>query len=430
MNIIQITPGAGAMYCGNCFRDNALVKELRKLGHDALMVPLYLPLTLDEEDQSSGIPIFYNGINVYLEQKSAWFRHAPKWVHQLFSSRKLLKMASGSAAKTRASDLGDITLSMIHGEDGNQARELRQLIDYFKQNTKPDIICLSNVLLAGMARQLRSELKCPVACVLQGEDTFLDALPDSHRDITWKALRERCADIDLFIPPSQYFGELMTRRLALPTEKVQVIPDGIDLTGYQIGTPPAKPTIGYFARMCREKGLDTVVDAFIVLKKQNRVPNLQLKIGGGCGPTDQILVDALKQRLSAAGFLKDVSFHPNVTRAEKLEFMRSLTVFSVPALYGESFGLYLLEALASGVPVIQPRHAAFPEIVEQTGGGILCDPGSADKLAEGLASLLLDPSRARSLGRTGCETVRARYTANAMALETLRAFQKTMDRGI
>src|SRR5215467_4818424 len=78
VKIIQITPGAGAMYCGNCLRDNALVEALRRLGHEVLMVPLYLPLTLDEPDQSTNTPIFFSGINVYLEQKSASFRRIPE----------------------------------------------------------------------------------------------------------------------------------------------------------------------------------------------------------------------------------------------------------------------------------------------------------------------------------------------------------------
>jgi hypothetical protein len=81
MNIVQITPGAGSMYCGGCFRDNSLVAALRKQGHQTLMVPLYLPLTLDEPDQSAGTPIFFGGINVYLDQKSALFRKAPRWLH-------------------------------------------------------------------------------------------------------------------------------------------------------------------------------------------------------------------------------------------------------------------------------------------------------------------------------------------------------------
>ncbi len=423
MNIIQITPGAGSMYCGNCFRDNALVAALRAKGHEALMIPLYLPLTLDEADQSSGVPIFYNGINVYLEQKSAWFRNAPKWLHRLFAAPALLKMASGRAAKTRASDLGDITLSMILGENGNQARELEQLITFLKEHSKPDIICLSNVLLAGLARQLRSQLDCPVACVLQGEDSFLDALPDSHRGRVWQALKERCGDIDVFIPPSHYFGELMTRRLELPPERVKVISDGINLEGYEMAVAPEKPTIGFFARMCREKGLDVLVEAFILLKQQNAIPHLQLKVGGGCGPTDEPFVNELKGRLNAANCLRDVSFFPNVDRADKQRFYRSLTVFSVPALYGESFGLYLLEAMASGIPVVQPRHAAFPEIIAASRGGMICEPGSATALAAALGDLLKNTQRARSLGEQGRNAVMNHYSAGAMAARTVEVFE-------
>lgn len=431
MNIIQITPGAGAMYCGNCFRDNALVAALRRMGHSVLMVPLYLPLTLDEEDQSSGVPIFFNGINVYLEQKSEWYRTAPDWLHRVFGSPGLLKYAAGHAAKTRAADLGDITVSMMRGEEGNQARELGQLIAFLKTQHKPDIICLSNALLAGLARRLKSELGAPVACVLQGEDTFLDALPESHRALAWKTLAERCADIDLFIPPTQYFGRLMRERLQLLEHRVCVIFDGINLDGYAPSTinhpPPTTPTLGYFARMCREKGLDTLVEAFILLKERDNVKSLKLKIGGSCGPSDWPLVERLRERLKAKVFLDDVEFHPNVDRASKQAFLRSLSVFSVPALYGESFGLYLIEALASGVPVVQPRHAAFPELVEHSGGGVLCEPGDPKALALALEPLLLDPDHARALGTSGRKAVEEKFSAQAMAAETIRAFEEVLN---
>src|SRR6266567_959831 len=109
MNIVQITPGAGGMYCGNCFRDNALVGALRKIGHPTLMVPLYLPMTLDEADNSAGTPLFFNGLNVYLEQKSAFFRKAPRWLHRAIASPRLLKWASGRAVRTRADDVGEIS---------------------------------------------------------------------------------------------------------------------------------------------------------------------------------------------------------------------------------------------------------------------------------------------------------------------------------
>ena len=271
------------MFCGNCFRDNALVAALRQQGHDVLMVPLYLPLTLDEEDQTRGTPIFFNGVNVFLEQKSPWFRTAPEWVHRLSASPRLLKWAAGRAAKTRAADVGDITLSMIRGEHGHQARELEELIAFLKTQPKPDIVCLSNALLAGMARRLKSELGAKIVCVLQGEDSFLDALPDDVRFLAWKTLAERCADIDLFIPPTRYFGDRMRERLKLPEDRVRVIYDGISLDGYDEAKAPQTPTLGFFARMCREKGLDVLVEAFILLKEGRRVENLKLKLGGGCG---------------------------------------------------------------------------------------------------------------------------------------------------
>ena len=213
----------------------------------------------------------------------------PTWLHRLSASPALLKLASGRAAKTRAADLGEITLSMIRGEEGNQARELEQLIAFLKTQPKPDIICLSNALLAGMARRLKSELRVPIACVLQGEDTFLDALPEPHRAFAWQTLAERCADIDLFIPPTQLFRPTACANgSSCPRNRVRVIYDGINLDGYETAqTPTRNPTLGYFARMCREKGLDTLGGGVHHFEgAQHRVKNLKLKVGGGCGPSD------------------------------------------------------------------------------------------------------------------------------------------------
>ncbi|MDB6034938.1 MAG: hypothetical protein JWM16_5276 [Verrucomicrobiales bacterium] len=415
------------MYCGNCFRDNALVSALRNLGHETLMVPLYLPMTLDEEDQSQGTPIFFGGVNVYLEQKSALFRRMPHWLHNLLASPKVLKWAAGKAAKTRAEDVGELTLSMLRGEEGYQARELDNFITWLKDQPKPDLICLSNALLAGMVRKLRTELGIPVICMLQGEDSFLDSLPEHIRGVVWQTLAERCAEVDHFIAPSRYFGDLMARRLSLPPERVSVAFNGINLEGYPIAqpTPSAEPPVlGYFARMCREKGLATLVDAFILLRRSGRVPNLKLRIGGGCGPSDEAFVEELRGKLSSNGLLGSVEFRPNVTRPEKLEFFKGLTVFSVPALYGEAFGLYVIEALAAGVPVVQPRTASFPELVEATGGGLLCEPGSATALADSIESIVLDPVRARELGARGRIAVQKTFSLDAMTRGVLQVYER------
>jgi len=430
MNIVQITPGAGGMYCGNCFRDNALVAALRRQGHEVLMVPLYLPMTLDEEDQSAGTPTFFSGINVYLEQKLSFFRRAPDWLHRLLESPALLKWAAGKAARTRAEELGDLTISMLRGEEGNQARELDELIGWLRQKPHPDVVCLSNALLAGLVRKLKQELRSPVVCMLQGEDYFLDSLPQAQRDEAWKTLAARAAEADLFLAPSRYFGDLMCRRLNLPAGRVRVVFNGINLDGYDKNAERetrnaeqrSAPVLGYFARMCREKGLDRLVEAFILLKRRERTKDLKLRVGGGCGPSEEPFVNALRERLKTNGVLHDVEFHPNIDRAAKLDFLRSLTVFSVPALYGEAFGLYVAEALASGVPVVQPRAASFPELIEGTGGGVLYEPGDVKALADAVESLLADPEKLRALSQAGRKAVLQDFSANRMAENIARVF--------
>ena len=427
MRIIQITPGAGGMYCGNCFRDNALVAEFRRQGHEVLMIPLYLPMTLDEEDQSSGIPVFFGGINVYLEQKVPLMGKMPDWLHKQLASPALLKWASGRAAKTRAADLGDLTLSMIKGEEGKQIREIEELVAYLRQHQLPDVISLSNALLVGMARRLKRDLNVPVVCNLQGEDSFLDSLPESFRQKTWDALSERCRDVDLFISPSQYFAEVMGGRLRIPAEKMVIVHNGLHLDGWTTNnTAPNPPVLGYFARMCKEKGLDTVVDTFILLKKRGRVPNLKLHVGGAMGPSDELFVNELKLRLQGNGALGDATFFSNLSKEQKQQFFRRISIMCVPAMYSEAFGLYLLEAWAAGVPVVQPPAASFPELVSATGGGLIARSPTPEALADSIEELLLDEQKRQSMGRSARAAMEERFTAELMARNMTEAFARVV----
>jgi len=430
MNIVQLTPGAGGMFCGNCFHDNTLVAALRRMGHDVVMLPMYLPIRLDEADQSAGMPVFFGGINVYLEQKFPFFRHAPRWLHRWMNSPRLLAWAAGRAARTRAAEVGVLTLSMLRGEQGAQDREITELITWLKTQSRPDILCLSNALLIGMVRRVRGELGVPVVCLLQGEEPFLDALPEPHREPVGRELTARAAEVDAWIAPSRWAADRMIARLKLPPERVHVVYNGINLAGFGEPAPSAAraapPVLGYFARMCREKGLDTLVEAFIELRRHGQVPNLKLRIGGGCGPGDEPFVNDVRTRLAGVNLLQDTSFHPNLSRADKIAFLRDLTVFSVPALYGEVFGLYLIEAMACGVPVVQPRHGAFPEVLEATGGGVLCEAGNVSSLAGSIEQLLLNPDRARSFGDAGRRAVRERFDDGAMARATFAVLEKVV----
>jgi glycosyltransferase involved in cell wall biosynthesis len=279
---------------------------------------------------------------------------------------------------------------------------------------KPDIVCLSNSLLIGLAPRIREELRIPIICSLQGEDAFLDSLPEPYREQCWHLVQEHSADINRFIAPSRYYSTLMQERLRLDAAKTAVIYNGIDLEGFApAGALPKFPTVGFLARMCREKGLDILVEAFI--KLASRIPDARLQVGGTQTDADRSFVDELKGRLEQAGIAKVVQLRPNLTHAEKQQFLRQLTVLSVPSRSGEAFGLFVIEALASGVPVVQPKTGAFPELIEVTGGGVLHAPGDAGSLADALERLLLDPAQVAQLGRHGREIVGAHFTSDAMA---------------
>jgi glycosyltransferase involved in cell wall biosynthesis len=413
MRLTHLTAGTGSFFCGTCLRDHALVKALRQRGHDALIVPLYLPLVLDDSGSRQESPLFFGGINVYLQQKSAFFRHTPRWLDDLLDSPALLRQAGRKAGMTDPRELGEMTLSMIRGEHGHQAKELDKLVAWLVKQ-KPDLLCLSNSLLIGVARRVREELRVPIICSLQGEDAFLDSLPEPYRERCWQLVRERAADVQWFVAPSRYYSALMRERLQLAPENIVVIHNGIDLDGFApAAARPEFPTVGFLARMCRDKGLDILVEAFIKLAP--RVPGARLKIGGTQTEADRAFVNDLTERLAQAGVANAVRFLPNLTHAEKQQFLRGLTVLSVPSRWGEAFGLFVIESLASGVPVVQPGNGAFPELIELTGGGILFAQEDASSLANALEKLLLDPARAAGLGRCGREIVNAHFTSHAMA---------------
>jgi glycosyltransferase involved in cell wall biosynthesis len=428
VNIVQITPGAGGMFCGGCFRDNALVAALRKRDQNVLMVPLYLPLTLDEQDQTAGTPTFYNGINVYLEQRSKLFRKAPRWVHRLAGSPRILKLLSKRAVKTRPADVGDLTLSMLQGENGHQARELDQLIDFLRtQDEKPDVVVLSNALMMGMVRKIRLELDCPVIVTLQGEDWFVNSLPEKFRETCWQHLVHRAQEVDLFVSPSQYYAAEMMRYLQVEPDRLRIVHNGINLDGYmQSAVAPHPPSLGYFARMCEEKGLGLLVDTFIELKRRDRVPHFKLRVGGGCGPSDEPYVEELKNKMRKAKCLKDAEFYPNLSRGDKLAFFRQLTVFCTPAMYGESFGLYLIEAMAAGVPAVMPRAAAFPEIFEAVGAGVLADANPV-ALADAIMPFLRDPNTAREYGERVRESTHNLFSVDLMAERMVAVYEEAAE---
>jgi glycosyltransferase involved in cell wall biosynthesis len=398
-------------------RDNALARELHRSGHDVTIAPMYLPLMLDDA-MLPGVehaPIFFGGINVYLQQKLAFFRRTPAALDRLLNTSGLLRWAARHSHMTSAREHGEMTLEMLHVGTSRFRKEWDKLLAWLEPE-QPDLICLSNALLAGFAAGLKQRLGVPIVTFFQGEDSFLDGLPEPHRARCWAALAEALAGSDLLLAPSRFYAGSMSLRLGLPAGMIATLPNGMALEGYAAATaPPVSPVIGYLARMIREKGLELLVEAFLILAGELADAASRLAVAGAVTPADEPLIASLKRRIERAGLESRVTWLPNLSRDDKIEFLRGLTLFSVPAVYVEAFGLYVIEAMACGIPVVQPDASAFPEIVAATGGGVCVPPRDPRALARTWQQLLADPERRAALGAAGRSGVERHYSARTMA---------------
>lgn len=424
MKVVYVTPGSGwSFYCQNCFRDSALLKSLLRVGHDVVRVPMYLPSNLDSGDKIAGTPVFYGAINVYLKEKLPFYRHAPLWLERIFDSHVLLNIAAKKAGSTRAAGLEEMTLSMLHGEMGRQASELDHLIQYLKNEIAPDVVHISNALLLGLAHKLKNDLGAGVVCSLQDENEWVDLMDEHYQEHVWNLMAKKAEDVDFFVTASQYFLEKSQKQLNIPAEKIKVVYGGICLDGYlKSPLPFDPPVLGFLCRMSEYFGFGILTDAFIKLKKDSRFKDLRLHLTGGYSGDDKFYVNTQMKKITQNGFARDVQIFKDFKKDSRIQFLKSLTLLSVPVPSGEAFGAYQVESLAAGVPVVQPNVGCYPEFIEATNGGVLYEPNTPEQLAGAIADLLEDPERVRKLGKKGQGAVMEQFSMDTMAKNIARIY--------
>ena len=415
------------MYCGSCLRDNALATELIARGHDVTLLPVYTP-TLTDEANVSGDKVFFGGISVYLEQYIPLFRHSPSWLDRLWDSSSMLKLASRRSLSTSPKMLGELTVSMLKGDDGFQRKEILKLLEWLKHEGPPDVISLPYTLLLGLAQPIKEALGRPICCTLQGEDLFLEGLAEPYRSESKALIRANIQHVDAFIAVSDYYARFMPSYLGIPAEKIRTVPLGINLQGYSqrnLGQPePARQfTVGYFARVAPEKGLHLLADSYRRLRARSELTNARLEAAGYLAPEHKHYLHDVEQQMKQAGLGAEFHYRGVLDREQKISFLQTLDVLSVPATYDEPKGMFLLEAMACGVPVVQPRRGGFTEIVTTTGGGELVEPDDAESLAAGILRIERDPALAQRLGQAGFENVRKHYSVARMADRALDVYQ-------
>ncbi|HJU55292.1 MAG TPA: glycosyltransferase family 4 protein [Pyrinomonadaceae bacterium] len=427
MKILSITAGAADMYCGTCLRDNALAAELISRGHDVTLLPMYTP-TLTDERNVSREKVFFGGISVYLQQYVPLFRKSPRILDRLWDSKLMLKLAARRSISTSPKMLGELTVSMLRGEDGNQRKELVKLLDWLRHEPKPDIVSLPYTLLIGLAKPLREALQRPVYCTLQGEDLFLDGLEEPYRRESLELIRENVKHVDAFIAVSQYYADFMPDYLDIPRNKLHVVPIGINLDGYERRPRErSQPfTVGYFARVAPEKGLHVLAETYGRLRRErNDFQGARLEVAGYLGAENKKYLDDIARRMEKWGLADEFHYRGVLDRQQKIEFLRGLDVLSVPATYDEPKGIFLLEAMACGVPVVEPRRGAFTEVIEQTQGGLLVAPDDTKALADAIFRLYQNPQLSETLGDNGFRGVREHYSVARMAERTLEVYGNT-----
>lgn len=425
MRMILLTPGSGDnFYCENCLRDLTLAKALMRAGHEITMVPMYLPIKMDETVSAATSPLFMGGINVYLQQKIPLFRKTPRWLDEWFDNPGLLRRIGKFSGMTTAKELGKTTLSMLQGEHGKQQKEIARLTDWLVSlDPKPELVIFSNILLVGLAHALKEKLSVPIVCLLQDEEDFLDSLPEPYREQSWRLVREKASAFDLFIAVSEYYRNEMIRRLETLSAPIEVLPVGIDPTLFSSASPPEIPTVGYLSKMCYDHGLDILINAVHLLRRDTRLKPLRLRITGGSSSADTAFLKKMHQRIESLHLSGCVEFVEGYDDpAVRADFLRSLSLMVLPSRKPLAYGLFAIESLAAGVPFVTPQAGVFTELANQTQGGVLYGPNNPVKLSETLRPLLLEPHMIQQLGQAGAAAVREKYAIDNTVKRMIELF--------
>jgi len=299
---------------------------------------------------------------------------------------------------------------------------------------------LTNMLIAGCVPELKRRLDVPVLVTLQGDDIFYNFLPDPYRQQALAAMQSLVPHIDGFLVHTHTYAEKMARDLGIPDDRFLITPLGIDVSSICTSPPPPPPppttepadahpadrpvTLGFLARLAPEKGLEVLVEAFILAAQQAWGQSLQLAVAGWQGPQHLAFRESLEQRIAQANLSHRYRCYPDPDQAGKRRFLSTIDLLCVPTHYHDPKGLFALEAVAAGVPYLQPAHGAFPELHQRLGAGELFSPNTPQALTEALRQLLPRLTELQQATRQRLPELHQEIGLSSMATRTLHAISE------
>jgi glycosyltransferase involved in cell wall biosynthesis len=326
---------------------------------------------------------------------------------------RLLKAAGNMGAGTPPAKLAGMTKAMIRGARGGMGKELKRLTTMLRA-LKPDVISLPNLMMAGVAEELKKELKVPIVVELTGEDIFFEAMaPEDQRELR-ELVRACLPHVAGLVATSNHYATKMAEYLGVKTGTIQTVYGGVPaalLEAPSSGTPVTSPfRIGHLARIDPPKGLEGA-HAIVDRIRELGTP-AELHYAGWEGPQHRKWHASIRAAAKAPG-----TYHGEVDLAGKIQLLDSLGIFLAPAPYPEPKGLYVLEAMARGAPVVAANHGVFPEIVGDA--GTLVAPGDIDSFARNIIELIGNVDRRNAMSAAGRAAVAARFTDQRMASNML-----------
>jgi glycosyltransferase involved in cell wall biosynthesis len=412
-----VTGSGGSFYCSNCYRDLLYLRAVRMTpGVTATAIPLYLPPEKEYLESGFDTNVFFGAISLYIREKIHILEQMPSFMDKILDAPPLLRIAAKRAGTTRSEGLEELTLNMIDSHHSSRTREVGRLVKYMEKTGLPDIIHLSNALIMGLARQIKELTDVKIVCSLQNEDDWINEMAEPYQSQAWKMIYNEADAIDAFVAPSNYYRDFFVSKTGISSEKILVVPSGIDTSQVTASRKMhGDPAIGFFSRVSYHNGFDKLADAFIMLKKEERFKSLTLHVCGGYTADDKPFISEQIQKIKSMGYKSSVKIYPEFQGSSKEAFFNSIDLMSVPVRKYDGYGLYILESNATGIPVVQPSTGAFPEILERTRGGLIYEPDTPDELARNIGRLLNDPTQSENLGREGRKQVLASMTLERMS---------------
>lgn len=413
MRILYLVGGDDTIAGGATVRDSTFVRGLVEAGHDVMAVSLYGPASAEGEEGYSRI--FHPLGQTTLRRLFPRLSRVPGTIAGLFRRPQPVRtMTSLAVTGKRGDPRGPLAVSLLSGANKLQRREFSRLMEFVGGATI-DVAVLSNTMLSGLTEAIRANLGCPIICLSQGADRFVETIEEPYRSDARKLIRKNARLFRLVVAASRYFAIRTTEFLALPASRIKVVPPGVDAATLQNPAPRRRVpfTIGYMAPIRKDKGLDILIEAMESLVRDTPVEP-ELWISGRV--EDERYWNRLHRRLEGPALKNVHRIYGTLIEKERRDFMEGLSAFVVSSREPEPRATHILEAMAAGVPVVGPASGIVPEIFQYANGGLLVSSEAPSWMfAQALELLAAMPDTADEMGRVGSEGVNKYFSIQSSA---------------